>query len=281
MTNAEPQAPGSSETIAVEGLTFLSRVATGFFAPWKGLAFLGRHSNLWRYAVAPIILNILITGVILTGLVAATTAYALHIHPRFPDGWLGWLYEAGAILGLLALVVGLVACSWVFCQAAFCGYFYGRLTRRVEMRLGTAEEELKDLTFRQELTDGVIQTLKLVAVNLGLFCLNIIPGIGSFVAVAGGIYFGSFSLGREFLQFPSAIRGLGREAQDAFARQHRPATLGLGAAALLLSFIPFVNSVFLTTAAVGAVLLRRKLNGETTEAPVTAQTSIVPTGNVS
>ena len=37
----------------------------GFLAPWDGLAFMCRHRGLWKYGVAPIILNVLITGVVL------------------------------------------------------------------------------------------------------------------------------------------------------------------------------------------------------------------------
>ena len=63
----------------------------------------------------------------------------------------------------------------------------------------------------------------------------------------------------DYLDYPQALRARGRRVQRQFARRHRSATLGLGSSVMLLTFVPLLSPVLLTTAATGAVLLYRKL----------------------
>lgn len=231
----------------------------GFAAPWDGLRHMRRNRPLWRYALAPIALNLLITGLLLALLVWAAVAFGMHLHPRFAGGfWLRAL-EVLVAVALGAATLGATAALWILFQAVLCGFFYGRLARQVELQLGTPPEELTELPFWREAADGLRLFLSLVGIHLGLLFLHLVPVIGSVAAVAGGVYFDCWLLGKEFLQFPLALRGLGRRELQTFAEQHRRTTLGLGAATLLLSLVPVVNAVLLTTAVTGTVLLRRRL----------------------
>ncbi len=99
-----------------------------------------------------------------------------------------------------------------------------------------------------------------MAINGGLLLLNIVPIVGSIVAICGGMYFQWFILGLDYLDFPMSLRGIRREQKRAFAKHHRWHTLGLGAAVFLLILIPAIGAIFLTTAAAGAVLLHRRLS---------------------
>jgi len=231
----------------------------GFAAPWDGLRHMRRNRSLWRYALAPIALNLLITGLLLALLIWAAVAFGMHLHPRFAGSlWLRAL-EVLVVIALGAATLGATAALWILFQAVLCGFFYGRLARQVELQLGTPPETLTELPFWREAADGLRLFLSLVGIHLGLLLLHLVPVVGSVVATAGGVYFNCWLLGKEFLQFPLALRGLGRRELQAFAEEHRRTTLGLGAATLLLSLIPLVNAVLLTTAVTGTVLLRRRL----------------------
>lgn len=99
----------------------------------------------------------------------------------------------------------------------------------------------------------------LAAINLGFLSMNCVPVIGSIVGLCGALYFDCMILGRNFLAFPTGLRGMRRREIREFCRRPRYHSLGLGAAVLLFSLIPLVGAVLLTTAATGAVLLHRRL----------------------
>jgi uncharacterized protein involved in cysteine biosynthesis len=239
----------------------------GFTAPWDGLSHLRRHPGLWRYALAPIVFNLLLTGLLIVLAIGGVVAFAAQLESLMPKSE-GWRIVEGVVLVLVAVVaLGALAAGWFLLQAALCGFFYARLARAVERQLGTRPEDLHELPIRQEILDGLRAFLRLVAVNLALLLLNLIPVAGSGLAFAGGLYFDAWFFGMEVFQIPLAIRGQNRDALKAFARRHRPVTLGLGLATLLISLIPVVNSVLLTTSVAGAVLLRRRLAGEADPPP--------------
>lgn len=170
-------------------------------------------------------------------------------------------------MGLAGAVLVITFVGWFLFQAVLCGFFYARLARAVERQLGTAPDELHDLTVWREITDGIRAVARLLSINIGLLFFHLIPFIGSAMAFVGGLYFDAWFFGMEVFQIPLSVRGQNRDELKAFARRHRSVTLGLGGATLLLSLIPILNSVLLTTSVTGAVLLRRRLLNEPAGVP--------------
>jgi CysZ protein len=133
------------------------------------------------------------------------------------------------------------------------------MARVVELRLGATPEELVELSFIAEAADGARDAAWLVAINLALLSLHLVPGIGSLVSLALGWYVNCQTLGAGYLDFPLSLRGWRRRERRAFARRHLPQTLGLGTAALAGTLVPVLGAVLLLGAVVGAVLLHRRL----------------------
>ena len=237
----------------------LAAFRAGFSAPWHGFVFMCRQPGLWRFGVAPVLLNIVITGLMLVLLVFAVIYATSSIDSWFGERGFSIYWEVLAVCGLIILMLGLVLATWKLLEGILCGHFYGKLAREVEIQIGTPPEELKDIPFSYQVADSVGDFVALVVVNLGLLTLNCIPAVGSIVAVCGALYFNSLILGRDFLAFPTALRGMRRSENRAFSRRFRFQTLGLGVAVLLFSLIPLVGAVLLTTAATGTVLLYRDL----------------------
>src|SRR5688572_11663455 len=101
--------------------------AEGFATPRDGFVFMCRHPGLWRYAVIPILLNLLITGVLVILLVAAASFFAVRIHPWFAGHW-GWrVLEVLVVVGLLAVAAGLAVGAWVLLNGILCGHYHGKL----------------------------------------------------------------------------------------------------------------------------------------------------------
>jgi uncharacterized protein involved in cysteine biosynthesis len=146
-------------------------------------------------------------------------------------------------------------------QIAVCGYFYGKLARQVELLLGTKKEELVEVPLMYEIIDTSRESLSLVFINLLFLLVQIIPVAGAIIGIPGSYYFTCLALGREYWDYPLALRGFRRKEKHEFARRHRLHTLGLGTAVAVIFLIPIVNAVLLTTAVTGAVLLHRKLAG--------------------
>lgn len=231
----------------------------GFLAPWEGLQFMNRCPRLWKFGALPILLNLLITAFVLVMLILAGVWYAHALHPRFAASWWQRGLEALVILALFAVVIALALAAWLLLQSILCGYFYGKLARQVELQLGLRPEEIKEVSFGREIIDGVRDVSVLLAVNAGLLLFHIVPVVGSVIAVGGSLYFDCWVLGLDYFEYPLGLRGKARAEMRQFCRAHRPQTLGLGAAVLLMALLPVISAVFLTTAATGAVLLHRRL----------------------
>jgi uncharacterized protein involved in cysteine biosynthesis len=237
----------------------LAAFREGLSVPWEGFKYMVRYPLLWRHGVVPFALNLFITGFVLFLLVFVAIVFISRIHPLFPAGWTWLLLEVLCGIAMVAAALGLCIATWMLLQGILCGYFYSKLARQVEIQLGARPEELREVRFAFHLADAFRDVAALIAINAGFLCLHIVPVIGSIAAVGGSVYFDCYLLGSDYLDFPLDLRGRNRAAKRQFARRHRPQVLGLGAIVLLISFVPIIGSVLLTTAATGVVLLHRRL----------------------
>jgi CysZ protein len=239
----------------------ISDFGKGFSAPIAGFRHMVANPGLWRYAVLPILLNVLVTSLVLAVLVAAALHFAHRVHPWFAEryhgsAW-GMTLEAGAAIATVLVAITLAFVTWVALNAVLTGHFNGKLARAVEVQLGMPDDQMRDLSLGYQIIDAGRDLSKLLLINLGLLALNLVPVVGSALALVLGIYFDGFVFGFDYLDLPMELRGMRRHEKLARARAHRWETIGLGSAVFLLNFIPVVGSVFLATAATGAVLLHR------------------------
>lgn len=231
----------------------------GLRAPVTGWRFMNAHPALWRHGIFPVLCNLVLTAALAVGLYYGARWGFAKLDAWFDPGW-GW--KILAVLSKIAVVVvavGLTVAAWLLFQGILCGYFYSRLAREVELELGLPASAMREVPFWYQVVDALRDLLWLSTVAVGCFLLNFIPVIGSIAAFVVGAYFNCFAFGLEYLDYPQALRARSWKKQREFARRHRAATLGLGGGALLISFIPILGAVLLTTAATGAVLLYRQL----------------------
>jgi CysZ protein len=228
--------------------TTLAAFGDGFTSPWIGCRYMWQQPALWRYGLIPFVLNLLVTGMLLAMLVAVAGYCIVVLHPTFADGWLGRTLEVLVILAVLIVAFGLSAIVWVILQGIFCGHFYAKLAEQVELRLGMKREDIQEIAFSHQILDTLSDAGFLVGVNLGLLLLHCVPGVGSVIGAAGSYYFTCTTLGLDYFEYPLALRGKRRSEMKAFARRHRAHTLGMGTGVAVVSFVPLVNAVLLTTA---------------------------------
>ena len=228
----------------------------------RGFSYMARHPRLWRHAIVPILLNLLITGVVVLLLIGGVAWFARTVHPRFPAGAWGALLEVAAIAAAVAVAALLAAGTWFVLNGILCGHFYTKLAREVELQLGTPAGRLRDVPFAYQVADTLRDTAALLAINVGLLALNVVPLIGSVVGLALTLYLDAFIFGRDYLDFPMSLRGMRRVDKLAACRAHRAETVGLGTGVFLLNLVPLVGSVGLATAAAGSVLTYKKWRDE-------------------
>ncbi|MBX9788425.1 MAG: EI24 domain-containing protein [Pirellulales bacterium] len=248
-----------STTPTTTGRGFLAELYLGLAAPWRGLSYLQDHPALWRYGMLPVLLNILVTLLVLVGVAASAVAFAVYVHPRFADSVLGWIGEALSIVGLLVATAGVAVVGWLVFGALLTDHFNGLLARRIEISLGTPPEELRELPMLRQIADALWTAFVLLVINAGLLLLNCVPVIGSIVAIPLALSVDGYVFGRDYFDYPLSLRGWPRPRKHGFARQHWPATIGLGVTVLLANLVPILGGVLLTTAVVGAVLMYRDL----------------------
>jgi len=232
-----------------------SDVRRGIAAPLEGLRYLVAHAELWRYAILPIVLNVLVTGLVLLILVGAGAWFAVRIHPSFSPTWWGTVLEILAGAGILVVALALAAIAWLLLNGILCGHFYAKLAKRVELQLGTPPEALREVPLGQQIVDTFRDVGALLAINIGLLLLNIVPLVGSVAALLLGVYFDGFIFGRDYLDYPMSLRGMPRAMKLQLARSHRWQTIGLGTGVFAFTLVPIIGSVLNAGAAVGAVLL--------------------------
>ncbi len=242
-----------------QALSTWSAFQEGLLAPLFGFGYLCRYPRLWRYAIIPIVLNLLITGIALLLFLVVVIGFLTYLHPAFPPGW-GWVaLEVLCAVLLFLVVLGATFVTWIILQAMLCGYYYENLARHVELQLGMQPEELSGLSFREQTVDTLFGLFSLVAVNIGLLLLHLVPVFGSIIGVIGSVLISCYMLGAAYFSFPLSLRQRHRKERAQFTRQFRVETAGLGMAVLLVALLPVISSVVLTTAVVGAVLLHRRL----------------------
>jgi CysZ protein len=256
--------PDLPESRAARPRSAWERFHEGAATPMEGLRFLNRRRELWRFAVAPLIANVLITGLVLLLLVATAAAFLSVVHPwihQDADWPAGLLWTAEILLAAVLVIVSLGAALllWKLLTGILCGYFYGRLAKEVEESLGVAPGELRELSLRYQAADTLYDLSSLLATHATFFVVGLLPLVGAPLALAGNFSVTWFIFGRDYLDFPLAMRGMRRGEKTRFCRERLPHTLGLGATTFVMSFIPIAGSLLLTTAVVGAVLLHRRL----------------------
>lgn len=246
-------------------VTGLSGFASGFWAPVRGFQFLQKHPRLWQYALWPILLNLLITGLVGTGLILGTVWLLSAWHASWPAVWWGRVLEF--LAGLLVMLAGvaLAAGTWFVLQMGLNAWFYFELAREAEVALGRPRESLREAPILQQVRDGIITALRLIGLNLVLLLLNIIPVIGTALAAVGTVVCNAWVLGASHVDYPLSLRARTAVEKRAVCHRHRAVTFGLGMAVLLLVMIPIVGAILLTTAVVGAVLVHQSI--EQQEAP--------------
>jgi CysZ protein len=246
-------------------------VGRGFQIAFRGVAFLGQHRTLWKWALLPTAINI----------VVFTAAFALFLsfYPKLydlttgflyldaPVTWYAWLWVAPLRLlawgiGLLLLMTTLVVLYFAFLilGTVIAAPFLDVLAQRVEELTSdqAPEERTTFLGALRAVGNSIVDELQklafFLAVQIVLFLLGLMPLLTPFTVIATTLFTMLF-LPLEYAGFAMDHRHMRFPQRRTLIWQYRWLMLGFGAAAFLTMLIPLLNFICLPALVVGGTLL--------------------------
>ncbi len=257
--------------------TGLPSVFRGAAYPLRGPAFLARTPSIWRTALVPVLVHMLILGVLGFGALFLVDDVAAWLRPAWIEAprdalvwwkaWAAWLLwgalgvgaflatEAVALMGSLILVVVLA------------GTFQERLSEAAECAATGRPPPAEAITARSlavDITRGLGSALMLLAFSVGwvpLFLLSLLPGVGPFFSMVAAAWSAHVCA----LTFFDPV--LERRKLNAFMKLRWCRTvfgpwMGFGAAVFGLMLIPVLNLLITPALVVGSTLLWIDLGGD-------------------
>lgn len=233
----------------------------GFFRalayPFRGLAHLLRRPRLWRFAVLPFAVNLIVYTAL------AVLLYWAVRHVLVGEWLSGWPSWAQWIVGVVAALSGLVLMAFTFTIVGnvIAGPLLDLLAERALEDLRGAPLPRGGPWLPEAAASVGRQMVKLFvfgSVQLGLLLLLLVPVAGLLHPVLATLVTVAF-LAMEYLDYPLGAdrRPLGERLGYVF--RHPATSFGFGTALLVIVLVPLVGYLALPCCVVGATLLYHDL----------------------
>jgi CysZ protein len=258
-------------------MRFALDVARGFRLAFQGIGFLGRHRPLWKWAILPAAINLVVFAaafaiflIFYDDLYNLATSF-LSVDP--PQSWYAWLWVAPLRLltwaiGLLLILTALVVLFFAFLilGTAIAAPFLDVLSQRVEELVTSQASEDKTtlLGAIRGIGGSIVVELRkfgfFLAVQAVLFALGLIPLLTPIMVLVASLFTMLF-LPLEYASFAMDRRQMPFAARRILIWRQRWLMLGFGAAGFLTLLIPLLNFVCLPALVVGGTLLFLHVEG--------------------
>jgi CysZ protein len=222
------------------------------------MAMVARNPVLWKWLIAPFVLATMLLALLGWGVLRWVDPLIDELVARLPS-WLSVV--AGALEGLLLLAV-LAGAYFVFVAVVslMCGPFNERLSEELEELVTGSQRKHGSLGgFLRDLALGVAhavrRALSYLFAAVALFLIGVlIPGVGTGLALIGGMYVTARFAAYDAYDAVMARRGWSYNAKMEYLARYRARTLGLGGGVALLLVLPVLNLLALPFGAAGATL---------------------------
>lgn len=240
----------------------------------RGLTFFLSHPRLWRLAVAPLLLTVLVgVGSTVVLLVAALYPQAEGLEDAGVESWLAWL------LAIMLVFVESFVVTLIFSLVALA-CFQDRVFSYVLRKKGFAElvdNRARHASFVRICTSccrvSILLRLGLLVVSVPL---NVVPVVGNAVYA----WLNGKIVAWEYHLFYFELKNLTFEQQEALLRERDWQYTLFGMQALLLEMIPGFGAVFMFTNTVGAALFAASIEEDEAKARSARGAPLLSTGAV-
>jgi CysZ protein len=238
----------------------------GVLYPFRALALIRRHRELWGFVLIPLGLNVLVGVALYTGLYLAGLRQIDQIDQA--GGALATALEILAkVLYVLALLIGV---GWLMVRfgVVLGAPWYGQLAERLEEIITGRTMPATKLTpggvaraIWRALQFELKKLLLALAIGLPSLLLNLIPVAGTILATAVAIALGALVACLDFFDAPLERRRMRFRDKLGLVRQALPASASFGLLAAFLSSVPLLNllAIPLCVAAGTLLVLEREL----------------------
>jgi CysZ protein len=232
----------------------------GLLYPFRALALIRRHRELWRFVLVPIGLNLLVGAALYAGLYMAGLRQIDQIGQA--GGALATTLEILArLLYVIALAIGV---GWLMVRfgVVLGAPWYGQLAERLEEIVSGRPMPTTKLTLISVARDlwralqfELKKLLLALAIGLPSLLLNLIPVAGTILATAVAVALGALIACLDFFDAPLERRRMRFRAKLGLVRQALPASASFGLLTAFLASIPLLNLLAIPLCVAGGTLL--------------------------
>jgi len=229
------------------------RFIRGLTAPWRGVALLRGHRELWSYAVAPVLITSVLLFVAFFATLWCAGPFTRWLAPGLVRWWLLFLIARSAMLLLLGLLFGTTS---MMLSALLCLPIHDALSARIEALKGVLPAPL---SFREALPTSIAHSVAgfslWILLESLLFPVQLIPMVGALIELVLGFGLTAFFLAHQLMDGPMSRRQLSFAEKLHWLWANLGYVLGLGTMGTLMIAVPLLNVVGLPIAIVGGTLL--------------------------
>lgn len=245
----------------------------GFRLPFHAITYLVQHRSLWKWAVLPAGINVLLFSVAFAILVAyVPTLYSLvqfeSSSTQYAQLWSTTLSLLSGTIGvLLVLLSGAVlAIIFLLLSKIIAAPFLDVLAQQVEALHGETQASALNLryiwrSFWVAIGAELKRTGFVIGVYIALFLLGLIPLFAPFTALAGTLFTILF-LPLQYAGYTMDHRLMTFRQRRTLIAQRPWLMFGFGIAAFLTIFVPLLNFVCLPILVVGGTLLMMEFRAD-------------------
>jgi len=249
-------------------------LVVGASYPLRAIALFAKRPRLLTYLIVPMIINVLLGLLLYVGLLLpgwrALGELALQLNGWINGlevslpAWLYWLsgvaWAVAWLLRSLLVVLLLGAIGFILAQfgTLLGAPWYGQLSERIEqLRLG--QLETVEVGLVRDVGRALGFELKKLVVLLGasllFLLLNLLPGLGTGLAAAGGVATAALLTCMDFLDAPLERRRLRFRRKLGLVLRHLPVTASFSLACLFLLSVPLLNLLMVPVCVAAGTLL--------------------------
>lgn len=231
---------------------FVSQALAGFTAYLRVPKALFRY-QLWPFQLLPGLISLLLSVVLVTAIYFAAGSISEWIDGLVRIQW-EWLDKTvtitTTILTFLALAAGFVFIHKhlaLILLAPSLGAIAEKTLRAVKGDDYVKADLSISQSFARSARINLQYILRELLTNAIFFACGFVPVIGSLISATGMFLTQSRFLGYGLMDFPLENRGLSVADSDAFVKERKSLSIGLGSGYMLLMMIPFVGWMFAPT----------------------------------
>ncbi len=247
----------------------ISSFSKGLSIPMEAFGILRGNLSLALYALLPLLVNLIVFGAGLYGMIVYRVELVELIWAFPADGieyawfWQGLWYVLGVGIFLLIFLVVFFLFTPIGCLVA--APFNDALAESTELLLDSSRPQAPFSVTRMlgELAMSLKSELQKLLFWLMIFIpallLNLLPGIGSVLYFALVGTAGVFLMAYQFADYPLARKRLTFKQKQAYLNLDFAQAMGFGAGCSLLLLIPFLNLALIPICVVGGAMLFDRL----------------------